>query len=139
MAGSKTDYLENKVLDHVLGGSDYTRAATVYLALFTARGTDPQSDAGTNLTEVTGTGYARVAVTNNATNFPAASAGSKTNGTQITFPQAGASWGTVVAVGVYDDPTAGNLLFWADLDTSKAVAVDDIVVFDVDALTFTED
>ena len=29
---SKSDFLENKVLDHVLGGPDYARPATVYVA-----------------------------------------------------------------------------------------------------------
>ena len=69
MAGF-TDTLENKILDHVLGGGDYTREATVYITLVTANGTD--SAAGT---EVSGNAYARVAVTNNATNFRAASGG----------------------------------------------------------------
>ena len=35
MAGSKSNYLELKVLDHVLGGGDYTRPAKVYVALYT--------------------------------------------------------------------------------------------------------
>ncbi len=132
MAGSKSDYLENKVLDHVLGGGDYARPASVFLALYTVAPTDAGGG-----TEVTGGDYARLEVANNDTNFPAAVAGVKTNGTQIVFAQATASWGTVIAVGVYD-AIAGNLLYWADLDTPKAVAEDDIVVFDVDSLTFTE-
>jgi len=88
MAGSKSNYLENKVLDHVLGGGDYTRPATVYVALYTVA----PSDTGGG-TEVTGGSYARAAVTNNSTNWPAASGGEKSNGTEITFETATASWG----------------------------------------------
>jgi hypothetical protein len=54
MPGSKSNYLENKLLDHVYGGPDYPRPATVYVALFTAAPTD--SGGGT---EVSGSGVSR--------------------------------------------------------------------------------
>lgn len=138
MAGSKSDYLELEVLDHVLGGADYTRPATVYVALFTARGTDNQSDAGTNFTEVSGGSYVRKSVTNNATNFPAASAGVKSNGVAITFATASADWGTVIAFGIYDASTAGNLMYWADLTVSRVIVNGDTPSFAIGALTITE-
>lgn len=80
MAGSFSNYLENALLDHALGGGNYTRPATVYIALFTVA----PSDAGGG-TEVSGNNYSRAAVTNDATNFPAASGGAKSNGVAITF------------------------------------------------------
>lgn len=110
MAGSKSNYLEDKMLDHVLGGPDYTRPATLYFGLFTAE----PNEAGTG-TEVTGGSYARVAVTNNATNFPASSGSQKQNGTPVTFVAATADWGTIVAVGVFDASSSGNMLFRAFL------------------------
>jgi hypothetical protein len=116
MAGSFSDYLENALLDHVFGGGDYTRPATLYVAAFTAA----PSDSGGG-TECSGGSYARVAVTNNATNFPAASGGAKANGTAITFPSASASWGTVEAIGIFDADSSGNLLAWSTLTASKAV------------------
>jgi hypothetical protein len=138
MAGSKSNYLENAILDHVLGGGDYTRPATVYVALFTDTNTQTQRDAGT-VTEVSGSAYARVAVTNNSTNWPAASSGSKSNGTAITFPTPTGSWGTVTAFGLCDASTAGNLLYHGDLTASQTVASGNAVVFDVGALVLTED
>jgi len=138
MAGSKSNYLENAILDHVLGGGDYTRPATVYVALFTDSNTQTQRDAGT-VTEVSGSAYARVAVTNNSTNWPAASGGSKSNGTAITFPTPTGSWGTVTAFGIYDASTAGNLLYHADLTASQAVASGNTVSFAVGALIVQED
>jgi hypothetical protein len=134
MAGSKSNYLENEVLDHVLGGGDYTRPATVYLALFTTAPTD----AGGGV-EVSGGSYARASVTNNATNFPAAVDGEKTNGIDITFATATASWGTVVAFGIFDASVAGNLLYWGDLDSSRAIDTDDTAFFRAGSLVITED
>jgi hypothetical protein len=134
MAGSKSDYLENKLLDHVLGNTAYTAPSTVYVALFTAN----PSDSGGG-TEVTGGSYARVSVTNNTTNWPNASSGSKSNGTAITFPTATANWGTVVASGVLDASTAGNFLWWADLTASKTVNSGDTLVFNAGELDFTLD
>jgi hypothetical protein len=134
MAGSKSDYLEQKLLDHVLGGGDYTRPATVYVALFTAAPTDAGGG-----TEVTGGSYARKDVTNNATNFPAASGGAKSNGTAITFVTATGNWGTCVAFGLFDAVSGGNLLYWADLAVSKAVNSGDTASFATGDLDFTED
>jgi hypothetical protein len=133
MAG-KSEYLENAILDHVLGGPDYTRPGTLYIALYTVAPTDAGGG-----TEVAGGSYARVAVTNNSTNFPAAAGGAKTNGTLIEFAEATANWGTVVAVGIFDASTSGNLLYWAPLGTSKPVNIGDKAKFEPGDLDFTED
>ena len=133
MAGSKSDYLENKLLDHVLGGGDYSRPATVYVALYTVAPTDAGGG-----TEVSGGSYARVAVTNNATNWPAASGGAKSNGTEIAFPTATADWGTVVAFAILDAASGGNFLYWADLTASKTVSNGDTASFAVGELDVTE-
>jgi hypothetical protein len=134
MAGSKSDYLENKLLDHVLGNVAYTAPTTVYVALYTVAPAD--SGGGT---EVSGGGYARVAVANNSTNWPAASGGSKSNGVDITFPTATADWGTVVAFGIFDASTGGNLLYWATLTTSKSILNGDTAKFAAGSITITED
>ncbi len=132
IAGSFNDFLEDELLDHVFGAAAYTAPATLYVALYTVA----PSDTGGG-TEVTGGSYARVAVTNNATNFPAASGGAKSNGTVITFPTATANWGTVVAFAILDAATNGNFLCWADLTTSKAVNSGDTASFAVGDLDIT--
>jgi hypothetical protein len=134
MAGSKSDYLENEILDHVLGGGDYSRPATVYVALYTVAPTDAGGG-----TECSGGSYARVAVTNNSTNWPAASSGAKANGTAITFPEATGDWGTVVAFGILDAAESGNLLYWGDLSASKDIDSGDTASFAVGELDITED
>lgn len=135
MASGDTDYLENKLLDHVLGGGDYTRPATLYVALTTTQSAD-----GSGGTEPSGNGYARVAVTNNATNFPAASAGAKSNGVLIDFgAPTGSTWGTVLCVEIWDASSGGNRIKWGDLTTSKATPVGDPVQFPIASLAFTQD
>lgn len=133
MAG-KSDYLENKILDHVLGNTAFSAPANLYFALFTSAPTDAGGG-----TEVSGFSYARVNLTNNTTNFPNASGGSKSNGAAITFPTASGSWGSVVAFGVFDAATSGNLLYWAMLTTPKTVGNGDAVAFDIGQVVFTED
>lgn len=134
MAGF-TDFLENEVLDHLFSAATYTAPATTYIALSTTTPTD----AGGNFTEPVGNNYARVAFTNDATNWPAASGGAKSNGVAITFPEASGSWGTVTHVGIYDASSGGNLLCWGALTVSKAITSGDTAQFAVGDLDITLD
>jgi hypothetical protein len=104
-------YLEPKLLDLILGAVAFTAPATVYVGLSTAAATT--SDATVLAAEPSSTGsYARVSVTNNATNWPAASGtnpASKSNGTAITFPTSTAAWSS--------GATALQTFFVADAST----------------------
>lgn len=131
--GSFTDYLENKVLDHILGGPDYTRPATVYVGLSTTTITD----AGGNITEPVGNAYARISVTNNATNWPAASGGSKSNGVELQFPEATGAWGTVIDFFLSDASSGGNIMGYGTLPVPKSPTAGDILRYQVDALEVT--
>lgn len=133
MAG-KSDYLENKILDHILGNTAFSPPATLYFGLYTAAPTDAGGG-----TEVTGGSYARVGMTNNTTNFPNASGGSKSNGADIAFPTATAGWGTVTHVGVFDAASAGNLLYWAPLTSPVTVPSGGDILFAAGQLVFNED
>jgi hypothetical protein len=136
MAGSFSDFLELELLDHVWGNAAYTAPATIYVGLYTVAPTD--AGGGTEVGTGTWSNYARVAVTNNATNFPAAAAGAKSNGTAISFGAATSSGAvTVVAVGLFDASTAGNLLAWADLTTNKTVNNGDTPSFAANELDIT--
>jgi hypothetical protein len=129
-----SDYLENEVLDHVFGGADYSRPATVYVGLFTAAPTDAGGG-----TECTGGSYDRADVTNNATNWPAASGGAKSNGVAIAFATATASWGTVTHFGIFDANSAGNLLAWGALTAAKTIDSGDTPSFAIGELDLTLD
>ncbi len=127
-----SDYLENELLDHILGGGDFTRPATLYFGLYTAGPTDAGGG-----TEVSGSGYARASVTNNLTNFPAASGGTKSNGATITFPTATGNWGTITHVGIFDAASGGNLLLHGALSATKLIETGDTPVYPVSSFGFT--
>lgn len=134
MPGSKSDFLENKVLDLLFGSVAYSVPATLYFAAYTVAPTDAGGG-----TEVAGGGYARVAKTNNTANFPAASGGVKSNGTAIDFPAATADWGTVVAIGVLDAASGGNLLAHSTLAVNKLIQNTDQLSIPIGSFTVTED
>lgn len=128
---SKSDFLENKLLDHQVGKTAYTMPS-VWVGLFTAA----PSDAGGG-TEVSGGAYARKSTV--GADWAAATGGSTSNATVITFVTASGSWGTVTHFGLFDAASAGNLLRWAALTTSKTVGAGDIASFPIGNLVLTED
>jgi len=125
-----SDYLEGELLDHVLNGNTYTAPTSVYIALFTAA----PSDSGGG-TECSGGAYERATVTGGFTISGTATRASNTS--EIPFPTASGSWGTVTHVGIFDASTGGNLLFHGALTTSRSVVADDIFSFPADALGIT--
>lgn len=131
--GSFTDYLENKLLDHVWGNTAYSAPATLYIALSTTT----INDDGTGMTEPSGGAYARVASTNNSTNWPNAVSGAKANGTALTFPTATASWGTVIDFAIMDAATGGNMLGYGTLTSSKTIDPGDTASFAIGDLDIT--
>lgn len=130
MAGL-SDYAENLLLDSLFGSGT---PATIYIGLFTAAPTDAGGG-----TEVSGGSYARKAVTNNSTNFPAASAGVKSLAVAQTFVTPTGSWGTVTHFALFDASTAGNMLGWAALSSSQTIASGNTVSVASGAITITLD
>lgn len=131
--GSFADYLENKLLDHALGAASWSPPATVYFGLSTSTITD----AGGNITEPSGSNYARKSESNNDTLFPAASGGSKTNGADITFPTPSGSWGVITDFFISDAASGGNILAYGALTSPQTVSSGNIVKFLTGALTIT--
>jgi len=112
-----SDYLENEILDHILGTGAYTMPTTVYVGLSTGSFNDDNSG-----TELSGSGYARQSIA-----FNAASNGTADNSGAVDFPAATGSWGTVSHFGLFDASTSGNLLIHGALTASKTVATGDIL------------
>jgi len=113
---SFTNFLEKEILDHVFAGAAYTAPGTKYLALFTAIA---DGEAG-SVTELSGSAYARQSVAFTT------SGNTTSNNAAVEFPTATGSWGTVTHVGVYDASTSGNLMAYATLSSSKAIATGDV-------------
>lgn len=112
---SFSNYLENKVLDHVFGGVAYTAPTTLYVGLFT---TDP-GEAGTG-TEVSGGSYARQTIAFTVT------ASQASNTAAVEFPTATASWGTITYAAIYDAASGGNMLAYGALTISKTIDSGDV-------------
>lgn len=127
MASGFSDYFEDKALGLLFGAVAYTVPSTYYVGLWTATLSDAST--GSTAGEPAGGSYARVAVTNNSSNFDAVVAGATANTNLITFPMASASWGTVTYVGILDALTAGNMIAYASLGTSISVSQYDTVIF----------
>lgn len=127
---SASNYAENKLVDHVLGTTTFTRPSAVYLALFTA---DPGED-GTG-PEIAGLGYAR-----QTAQFSAAVNGTARNTSLITFPAAtGGAWGTITHFGVYDALTAGNLLVKGSFTTPRVISDTDQLLVNANDIAVTLD
>jgi hypothetical protein len=133
--GSKSDAFEVDILKAATGQATTvlttTPIAQVNLRLFTTAPTD--SSPGT---EVAGGGYV---MQDTKGKWGAPTAGNPTqvvNNAVITFPQATADWGNIVACAI---STGGTQLYWGNLTTPKNVLNGDIPSFAVGQLIITED
>lgn len=111
-----TNYLDNKIMDHVFGKTTYTAPTTFYFGLSTSAA----NKTGT-VVEPSGNNYSRVSVTNNTTNFANASNGTKSTGADVVFTAPSGSWGTIKSVFIADASSSGNVLVMADV---TAVTID---------------
>ena len=112
-----SDYLELKILDHILGTTAYTAPSTVYVGLATASFNDDASGS-----ELSGNNYSRVAAA-----FDAAASGTTDNTSAIEFAAATGSWGTVSHFGIFDAASSGNLLIHGAFSASKTITTGDIL------------
>jgi hypothetical protein len=115
---SLSNTFETHTLQYLFTTTSVTRPTAWYIALFTS---NPDEDASGTEVSTSGTAYARQSVTFSV------SGNTATNTAAIEFPTATASYGTVTHVGVYDASTAGNLIAYAALTTSKAIDTGDVM------------
>lgn len=126
-----TDTYENKIGDHIFRGVAYsaTSPAYFYVALFTSACTD-----STRGTEVTGAGYARVAVERSTTawlstqgddDVSAGTTGIIANAAIVQFPAPVSAWGVITAFGIEDAATGGNEIVCTNLIAPKTINAGD--------------
>jgi hypothetical protein len=117
---SYSDYLENALLDHVLGNTPLSQPTNIYIAL--CKSTIDKDDTGTTLpNEVSGGAYAR----QKCNTWDAASAGVVKNSQVELFPKATAPWGTLTDFALVDALTDGNVLAYGKLDVTKKIGTGD--------------
>ena len=129
------NYLENAVLDHIVGKTTYA-LPTCYIGLSSST---PAED-GTSVTEPSGGSYARVSTA--GADWNAASAGATSNANAITFAQATADWvsgSNLTHLVAYDAVTAGNPLFYGALTVAKPVLNGDTASFPAGDIDITLD
>lgn len=140
-----SDYLENKLIDHLFRTTAYAAPAGIYVALGTAA-------ADGSFTEIAATGgYARASCGKadaswNATQGGTSGASSGTGGgtanaATVSFGTPSANWNSgadITHFALYDAATAGNVLFYGTLTTAKRVYAGDAApTFPVGSLTVT--
>lgn len=119
--GNYGDYGGNKLLLLLFNGTAFPSVATHYFAL----GTGGASSGVTGEHTIGNNGYTRAVVTNNPTNWPAASAGVKANGAAITWGAPSGAWASSVALShfaIMDASSSGNCLWCQALSASITVS-----------------
>ena len=118
MAGNKSDYLANQILDHVFQNGAWSNSNAVAISLHTG------SPVSTSNEVTDSNAYARQTAA-----FGSAAARSTDNDAAVEFPEATGDWDTVSHIAIYDTDTyrAGNQLFWGPLSVSKKVENGDIL------------
>lgn len=127
---SLSNTFETRVLTWLFTGDAVTRPSAFYIALFTS---NPAEDASGTEVSTSGTAYARQSATFTVSGNEA------TNSAAIEFPTATASYGTVTHIGVFDAASAGNLIAYAALTTSKAIDTGDVLRLPANDLDITMD
>ena len=127
---SFSNTFETRVLTWVFTADGATRPTAWYVALFT---NNPDEDASGTEVTTSGTAYARQSATFTVSGNEA------TNSAAVEFPTATASYGTVTHVGVFDASSAGNLIAYAALTTSKAIDTGDVFRIPANELDITLD
>ena len=130
MAGL-TNFGEDLVLDWLFTTATATRPTAWYVSLYTVAPGE-----GTAGTEVTGGSYARVSTSFTVSGTAPTEA---SNTAAVEFAEATGTWGTVVAAGIMDALSGGNLIAYATLTTAKAIDTGDVLRFNAGALDITLD
>ena len=127
---SLSNTFETHTLNYLFTTTSVTRPTAWYIALFTS---NPAEDASGTEVSTSGTAYARQSATFTVSGNEA------TNSAAIEFPTATASYGTVTHIVVFDAASAGNLIAYAALTTSKAIDTGDVLRLPANELDITMD
>jgi hypothetical protein len=133
VTGAMSNYLANKVLDHLLKTAAYTQPTNITVALSTA---NPGDDGG-SIAEPVANNYSRT--TCNTWNAANSTTGLVANTSAITTPTASGSWGTISHTALFDNASAGNMLWYGSITPSQAVGANDYMEWAASAFAVTLD
>ena len=150
MAGNKSDYLENLVINTVIGASTTINVAavpsTLWVALLNTTANDAwlPTDTGEVRKDTTPStaAYGRYKFTNStAGNWTKATVGTVQNKATFTFTtSASTGWGTIQSAVIVttSSTTAGESLYWGDLSSPVTVSAGNVVRFSTGTLVIGE-
>ena len=132
-----TNYLENRLISHVLRNQAYTTPGTsVYIGLIKFYESSKLETSSTTQEVATGS-YARTQHTAWRSPITVGTSGVIDNNSAVTFPTATADWGMVSGVFIADAATAGNILMHGSLTTARDVKNGDVFKFNANDLDIT--
>ena len=125
---SWSNYAKNQQIDWLFRGQALSIGGTTApigsgpTVLYVAAYTTAPTDAGGGV-EVVGGGYVRIAVPSSLLNWAGTQGdgtitvstgtnGKTSNNNDLIYPDPTAAWGSLVAVGIFDAPTGGDMLAW---------------------------
>lgn len=124
-----SDHAENLILNFLMTSGTAARPTAWYVALYTVA----PSDSGGG-TEVSGNGYSRQTV---AWGTATGTGGTTDNTGVVSFTASGGNFGTIVAIGIHDASSGGNLLWHGSLSANKTVNDGDTLEFAAGAIDLT--
>lgn len=131
-----SNYTETNIISALLRGTAFPLPTNTYVSLHTS---NPGEAGGNEVSTAVWPAYVRKTAEDGdaiGAGWTAPSDGVSTNAKQITYPSNnGAGPVTVTHWAIYDADTAGNLLVYAPLTTSRTLQPGDVFVFDVGSLT----
>lgn len=130
--GNFSDTTANAFLNHFFGKSTYTPPANIFVGLSSTKPTD----AGGNVTEPSGGGYARVQTS--PADWNLADGRLVDNASAIEFPLATAPWLAGTNLGffpLFDAASGGTFLGWGTLGEAKPIGSGDTARFAAGDLT----
>jgi len=151
MANNASNYLEEKILQHIFNSNSSHSAWTapvdnaIFISLHSTAG--PLDDNSGTATEVpfnggaTDYGYTRGGGSVSALNWTVAESGGTVtakNNEAIVFPQATNNYpAQITHIGIYDAASGGNLLFHGQLTVAKTVTNGDTFQINANSLVIT--
>lgn len=137
MAGAST-YTQNNILKALLQGTAFPLPTGTWVSLHTA---DPGVNGANEVSTSNWPAYVRrkaEGAGSMGSGWTTATAGVSTNTNQLTFPSKdGSGQITITHFALWDAATSGNTLESAALTTPRTLAVGDILVFDIGAMSVT--
>lgn len=133
--GSRTNLFETAVNQDIFTGAGNLASlgAAFYFALTTTVPDDVSAG-----TAASYTGYARVAVTRNGTNFTVSGA-TVTNATDIIFPTCTGNAQTIWGVEIWTASSGGQRLYWTAMSVGVSVPIGSAPIIEAGVLSILSD